>query len=160
PSCNSSSPARCVRSPSASRRGGVAVAAPQLAPRAPLQARPAGGGFPRAAAEHRVGLPALPLRGKGSCAPAPARRRPAWRRVARLGVAAALTVGLLALSVVDARLLTAAQEDPSPKGKAGLKIGLTVNDPKAFQGYTLLAPMTSTRTYLIDMKGRVVRTWE
>src|SRR5262249_31322672 len=44
--------------------------------------------------------------------------------------------------------------------KAPAKIGLCINDPSAFQGYTLLSPMTSARTYLIDMDGKVVRTWE
>lgn len=41
-----------------------------------------------------------------------------------------------------------------------LKPGLSVNDPKAFQGYTLITPMTSTKTYLIDMEGKVVHQWE
>jgi hypothetical protein len=41
-----------------------------------------------------------------------------------------------------------------------VKGGLSVNDPRAFQGYTLLAPMTGTKTYLIDNEGRVVNTWE
>jgi Arylsulfotransferase (ASST) len=40
------------------------------------------------------------------------------------------------------------------------KPGLAVNDPKALQGYTLLAPMQSNKTYLIDMEGRVVHTWK
>src|SRR5262249_11668017 len=40
------------------------------------------------------------------------------------------------------------------------KLGLQLNDAKAFQGYTLLAPMNGTKTYLIDMQGRVVRAWE
>jgi hypothetical protein len=35
-----------------------------------------------------------------------------------------------------------------------------VNRPRAFPGYTLLSPLLSTKTYLIDMQGRVVRTWE
>jgi len=34
------------------------------------------------------------------------------------------------------------------------------NEPKAFPGYTLVAPVLSTKTHLIDMLGRVVRTWE
>src|SRR5262245_27942660 len=34
------------------------------------------------------------------------------------------------------------------------------NRPKAFPGYTLIAPLVSTNTYLIDMQGRVVRTWK
>ena len=45
----------------------------------------------------------------------------------------------------------------SPSAPA--RVGLSINDPRAFPGYTLLAPMTST-TYLIDMQGKVVRTWE
>jgi hypothetical protein len=93
------------------------------------------------------------------------------RRVTRLGVATALALGLLALSALDARTLAAPQGGPPVKGKAGKgegepsktagpKLGLSLNDPKAFQGLTLLSPMTSTKTYLIDMQGRVVRTWE
>ena len=35
-----------------------------------------------------------------------------------------------------------------------------LNEPRAFTGYTLVAPLLSTKTYLIDMRGRVVRTWE
>jgi hypothetical protein len=35
-----------------------------------------------------------------------------------------------------------------------------LNEPRAFPGYTLVAPLLSTKTYLIDMQGRVVRTWE
>ncbi|MGO9464068.1 MAG: aryl-sulfate sulfotransferase [Isosphaeraceae bacterium] len=33
-------------------------------------------------------------------------------------------------------------------------------EPKAFPGYTLVAPVLSTRTHLVDMQGRAVRTWE
>jgi Spy/CpxP family protein refolding chaperone len=40
------------------------------------------------------------------------------------------------------------------------KLGLSINDSRAFQGYTLMAPLNSTRTYLLDMQGKVVRTWE
>src|SRR5437868_4783951 len=43
---------------------------------------------------------------------------------------------------------------------AAVKPGLAVNDPRAFQGYTLFGPFDSTTTYLIDMQGRVVHTWE
>jgi hypothetical protein len=46
------------------------------------------------------------------------------------------------------------------KAKEPVKLGLHVNDPKAFQGYTLFAPMRSGETYLIDMQGHVVRTWK
>lgn len=37
-------------------------------------------------------------------------------------------------------------------------VGLFVNEPTAFVGYTLFAPVGET-TYLIDNKGRVVHTW-
>jgi hypothetical protein len=40
------------------------------------------------------------------------------------------------------------------------KVGVLVNEPDAIQGYTLIAPLQSTKTYLVDMKGRVVHTWE
>ena len=39
-------------------------------------------------------------------------------------------------------------------------IGLIRNDTKAYQGYTLLAPIRSRKTYLIDMQGKVVRMWQ
>ncbi len=38
--------------------------------------------------------------------------------------------------------------------------GLIINEPAAFQGYTLVAPMNSTSTYLIDMEGRIVNEWK
>jgi hypothetical protein len=37
--------------------------------------------------------------------------------------------------------------------------GVLVHDRRACPGYTLLAPLTSKDTYLIDMEGRVVHTW-
>ena len=37
---------------------------------------------------------------------------------------------------------------------------MVVNEPGASPGYTLIAPMNSRKTYLIDLEGRVVRTWE
>jgi hypothetical protein len=38
--------------------------------------------------------------------------------------------------------------------------GVIVDDPRASPGYTLIAPLDSRKTYLIDLKGRVVRSWE
>ena len=38
--------------------------------------------------------------------------------------------------------------------------GVIKNDTGAFQGYTLFAPISSTVTYLIDMNGELVNTWE
>src|SRR5262249_47662971 len=50
----------------------------------------------------------------------------------------------------------AKKEQPKP---APVKLGLHINDPRAFQGYTLLAPFDSPNTYLLDMQGKVVQTW-
>src|SRR6516165_6812998 len=47
-------------------------------------------------------------------------------------------------------------QEPAPKAKSGVM----VNEPGAFQGYTLIFPRQSKRTYLIDMQGKVVHTWE
>src|SRR5438874_10375391 len=40
------------------------------------------------------------------------------------------------------------------------KAGLLLNDSRAFQGYTLFAPLVHPTTYLIDMEGKIVHTWE
>jgi Spy/CpxP family protein refolding chaperone len=79
------------------------------------------------------------------------------RLPARVGVTAVLTLSLLTLSGTPAR----GDEPARDKGPATQpKLGLSINSPKAFQGYTLLASMSSTKTYLIDLEGKVVRTWE
>ncbi len=96
-------------------------------------------------------------------------------RVARLATkfSVAATMALM-LSMLGAILPFAAAglspaDDPVPekvKAKAAptkpapTKLGLLLNDSRAFQGYTLIAPMFSKTTYLIDMQGKVVRTWE
>ncbi len=50
---------------------------------------------------------------------------------------------------------------PSESGDKPLEQpGLSINDPRAFPGYTLLAPMNRKRTFLIDMEGRVVKIWQ
>src|SRR5262249_31919673 len=87
------------------------------------------------------------------------------RLVTLVGVATALTlaIGVGALQVNAGSPQDAPQppkKDASPSKPAPPKLGLLTNDPKAFQGDTLLTSMMSTKTYLIDMHGRVVRTWE
>src|SRR5437763_4394829 len=47
----------------------------------------------------------------------------------------------------------AAQKD-EPKA-APVKLGLSINDPRALQGCTLISPFDSTKSFLIDMQGRV-----
>lgn len=46
------------------------------------------------------------------------------------------------------------------KPPANEQTGVTVNNPAAFQGYSLVAPMNSTSTYLVDMEGRIVNEWK
>ncbi len=55
---------------------------------------------------------------------------------------------------------TGPADGPGPKAAPAPKLGLHVNEPGALQGYTLVAPMNSTKTYLIDMQGRVVKEWK
>ena len=55
---------------------------------------------------------------------------------------------------------TGCPKGDEPTKPAPAKVGLLLNDSRAFQGYTLIAPMFSKTTYLIDMLGKVVRTWE
>jgi hypothetical protein len=75
---------------------------------------------------------------------------PAWPAIA---LAAAL--GTLVLATPNGT----AQKPQDKGGAPQAKVGLSINDPGAFQGYTLIAPLMSTKAYLIDMQGRVVQTW-
>ena len=59
----------------------------------------------------------------------------------------------------DQQKAGAAQEIPQA-ASGPVRRGLIRNEPDAFQGYTLLAPMNSWKTYLIDMQGRVVHVWQ
>jgi Spy/CpxP family protein refolding chaperone len=90
------------------------------------------------------------------------------RLATRWAVAAALTLTLGALcllaSQVSAGPFQDGKADPPKKDEpakpAAPKLGLIANEAKAFQGYTLLAPMQSKTAYLMDMQGRVVNKWE
>ena len=71
----------------------------------------------------------------------------------RMVLATKVSVWLvLSLALVTAltRLLVRLREEP--KASPG--------PTKPFPGYTLVAPVLSTRTHLIDMQGQVVHTWE
>ena len=60
---------------------------------------------------------------------------------------------------VEKKDLKISEKKDAPKG-ASVKLGLLVNDPRALQGYTLMCPFVSPNTYLLDIQGRVVRTWK
>ncbi len=101
---------------------------------------------------------------------------------ARVGMTAAATAVFLVLAVVTSEVRARSlPEGPQPsqasagqdKAKAGapgkdgsaapqakVKLGLSINEPGAFRGYTLLNPMNKKTAYLIDVEGRVVKTWE
>jgi Arylsulfotransferase (ASST) len=84
------------------------------------------------------------------------------RLLAFVGTVAGLCAGsLLAAKFSSAGvMLPMAQEAKQPAKDANRKVGLLSNEPGAFQGYTLISPLLSTTTYLLDMQGRIVRTWE
>ena len=44
--------------------------------------------------------------------------------------------------------------------RAQQTVGLFLNDPASWEGYTLFAPVPSTTTYLIDNDGLLVHSWE
>ncbi len=39
-------------------------------------------------------------------------------------------------------------------------VGVTHSQPGAFEGYTFFAPRSATKTFLVDIQGRLVQTWE
>ncbi|HEV2949044.1 MAG TPA: aryl-sulfate sulfotransferase [Gemmataceae bacterium] len=93
------------------------------------------------------------------------------RSAVLFGVLAGVILALMLLAIrdSDARVAAAPQDKAKPddgaadKSKtepAKPKSGLILNEPRAYQGYTLLAPIMSKMVYLLDMEGRVVRTWE
>ena len=90
---------------------------------------------------------------------------------ARLGLAAATTAALLCLVLVKAQAVSQAPGgDSGPaKGKTGtpgkdqagsppaaVKLGLSINDPGAFRGYTLLEPH-GQEDGVLDRHGRACR---
>jgi hypothetical protein len=93
---------------------------------------------------------------------------PAIKLCLATAVALALALPLITAPRACAQPAQGAAKPPAvgrpPAGEAHgskqPKVGVQVNLPKAFQGYTLIFPLQSTKTYLIDMLGRIVRTWQ
>ncbi|HEX7449606.1 MAG TPA: aryl-sulfate sulfotransferase [Pirellulales bacterium] len=83
--------------------------------------------------------------------------------IAPSAFAAVLTISMLAMGSAhaadDDKKAAGSPESESPK-PAAPQAGVVVNEPKAFPGFNLLAPLNSTQTFLLDMQGRVVRTWQ
>src|SRR5688572_22765136 len=82
------------------------------------------------------------------------------RRRATLGTIA-VTLLWIGASVTEAQDPSESAQSPQDAAPpAAAKRGLLRNEPGSLEGYTLIAPMRGNKTYLIDMEGRVVRTWE
>jgi hypothetical protein len=52
------------------------------------------------------------------------------------------------------------ENETSKEHNKETKCSVSINEAKAFKGYTLLAPLNSKKTHLIDMEGHVVHSWE
>jgi hypothetical protein len=50
--------------------------------------------------------------------------------------------------------------DDAPKKGKKESPSVSLNTTKAFKGYTMVAPMNSTKAHLIDLEGCVVHTWD
>lgn len=60
-----------------------------------------------------------------------------------------------------AQHVAAVAADPSSSNPlAPAQHGVSLNRPGAFAGYSLIAPMNSTSTWLVDLEGRIVREWK
>lgn len=81
----------------------------------------------------------------------------------RVGLPLTLILALLALAGAGPGVALAqqkGQDKKEPPDKAAPKTGLLVNEPTASKGYTLIAPINSTNTYLVDMEGHVMQSWK
>src|SRR5437763_1097748 len=72
----------------------------------------------------------------------------------------AIAAALLSVALIAVSVITPAGAQPPAGGGQRPRVGVQINNPAAFEGYTLVFPLQSTSTYLIDMQGRVVRAWE
>ena len=69
---------------------------------------------------------------------------------------------LVSMFLLVAIGITLGQNRPAATGDgpATQGVGLIRNDPGTYAGYTLVSPLQSTSTFLLDMSGRVVKTWD
>jgi Arylsulfotransferase (ASST) len=89
----------------------------------------------------------------------------------RIGVLAATTAALLLVALLRTEAIaqapggdTKGNAGPAGKDRPGgaqpaVKLGLSINEPGAFRGYTVLNPMGQKTVYLFDLDGRVVHSW-
>jgi hypothetical protein len=75
----------------------------------------------------------------------------AMKQCFRAGAAVALAALCLGLSKDVLAQQGAAEES---------RLGVVESKPGTYGGYTLVSPLQSTHTYLVDIEGRVVRSWD
>ncbi|HVA46941.1 MAG TPA: aryl-sulfate sulfotransferase [Pirellulales bacterium] len=80
------------------------------------------------------------------------------RATVRTIVAASALLSLASLGRPTNGLQAFADDDAQPSGVDVFSFDF--DDSRAFPGYNLMSPLNSNRTYLFDLRGRVVRTWE
>jgi hypothetical protein len=73
--------------------------------------------------------------------------------------AVALGLALLTIGGAPARLQAQGPPGGDSSKAPKAKLGLAINDPKGFGGYTLINTMNSKMAYLIDRQGKVVHRW-
>lgn len=64
-----------------------------------------------------------------------------------------IKIAMATVSIITFSVLIALAEDEK-------RAGLIQSHPDAYQGFTLLSPLGTTYTFLIDMKGRIVKQWD
>ena len=67
---------------------------------------------------------------------------------------------LLQMHILIPALIAALVIGINPATAQNQTVGLFTYDTASYDGYTLIAPMSSTTTYLIDNYGRAVHSWE
>ncbi len=94
----------------------------------------------------------------------------------RLLATAALLTGIVCTAHIGVSVLTGSAEQRGQRGERTRedhdrnrqdqhrstpdKVGLIQNDSGSFHGYTLLTPMMSRDTYLLDNDGKIINKWE
>jgi len=78
-------------------------------------------------------------------------------RVASLSALAVTVAAIFALTPIAGPAQDAVKKGNAPPSTSE-KLGVLLNDPRAFPGYNLINP-SGKKTYLFDNEGRVVHTW-
>ncbi len=78
----------------------------------------------------------------------------------RAAVVAIVAAAFVGLDLIKRNTSADEPKNEAPATPTKPKLGLLINEPRADQGYTLLTPLKSQTTYLMDMGGKVVKSWK